>query len=92
MDSYSKFKNIDFVKNPDLIASNMLYAIDVSCWYWRYNGAVHKIYNARGDINTLIDNDKNNVKLITKAVNGGSNGLHERVQLFNKIKKEWGLE
>jgi predicted chitinase len=34
---------------------------------------------------------KNNVKLITKAVNGGGNGLAERQQYFNEIKKIWGL-
>jgi len=35
---------------------------------------------------------KNNVELITLAVNGGKNGLAERQGYFDAIKKEWGLE
>lgn len=57
-----------------------------------FNGGVHKKYNAKGDINILIDNEKNNVELVTLAVNGGQNGLPERQTYFESIKKEWGLE
>ncbi|WP_392561014.1 glycoside hydrolase family 19 protein [Orbus sturtevantii] len=89
---YSLFKNIDFVSNPDLISQNMEYAIDVSCWFWRCHGGLYKKYNAKGDINILIDNEKNNVKLVTLAVNGGENGLQHRMNLFNAIKREWELK
>lgn len=37
-----------------------------------------KRFDVNGDINVLVDNDKNNVRLITKTVNGGNNGLAER--------------
>ncbi|GAA5114436.1 hypothetical protein GCM10023211_24000 [Orbus sasakiae] len=89
---YSSYKEIDFVSNPELLAQNMKYAIDVSCWFWRYRGGIYKKYNARGDINILIDNEKNNVALVTKAINGGKNGLDHRIEIFEAIKKEWGLE
>lgn len=91
---YSNYRGLGekFVNEPDLIASDMFNAIDASCWYWRFNGAVHVLHNARGDINVLIAHEKNNVTLITKAVNGGSNGLAERQELFDKIKSEWGLD
>jgi predicted chitinase len=89
--SYSSFKKFDFVGRPALLAENMYDAIDVSCWYWRHSGAVSQKYNARGDINVLVDNEPSNVKLITLAVNGGSNGLQERADIYEAIRKEWGL-
>ena len=90
-EKYSEYRGIDFVAAPDLIASNMFNSIDVSCWYWRNNGGVHIKHNAKGDINVLIEHEKNNVDLITLAVNGGSNGLAERKEIFATIKKEWNL-
>ncbi|MDY7830414.1 hypothetical protein UXA55_12485 [Aeromonas caviae] len=73
------------------MAASMANAIEASCWYWRFNGAVHKKFDAKGDINILVDNDRDNVKLITLAVNGGDNGLLDRMKYFNLIKTEWGL-
>jgi predicted chitinase len=89
--SYSNYRGVDFVGAPNLIAENMFNAIDVSCWYWRRNGAVSRKHNARGDINVLINNEPGNVDLVTLAVNGGNNGLHERVKIYEAIRKEWGL-
>jgi predicted chitinase len=88
---YSNYRDINFTVSPDLIASDMFNAIDVSCWYWRNNGGVYKKHNAKGDINVLIEHEKNNVDLITLAINGGSNGLAERKEIFEAIKKEWRL-
>jgi predicted chitinase len=88
---YSDFKGDDFVISPNLLAEDMHIAIDASCWFWRYNGSIYKKYNANGDINVLVDNEPNNVTLITLAVNGGDNGLPERKRLFESIKKEWDL-
>lgn len=93
--NYIKFSNatgIDCIANPELISSEMINAIKASCWFWRNSGGVHKKYSANGDINILIDNEKNNVKLVTLAVNGGGNGLPEREKYFASIKKKWGLE
>lgn len=89
---YSEYRGVDFVEDPDLIASDMFNAIDASCWYWRNNGGVYVKYGAKGDINVLIYNDRDNVSLVTLAVNGGDNGLPEREELFHLIKKEWGLK
>ena len=90
--AYGKSRGVDFVKNPESIGNTMENAIDASCWYWRHHGAIYKKYNAKGDINILIDNDKYNVKLITLAVNGGKNGLSERQQIFTKLVKKWKLK
>jgi predicted chitinase len=67
-------------------------AIDVSCWFWRKKGAVYQKHEAKGDINILIDKEPFNVSLVTLAVNGGSNGLSERADIFNALMKEWGLK
>ncbi|WP_238484729.1 glycoside hydrolase family 19 protein [Rahnella bonaserana] len=88
---FSDYAGINFVSSPDDIAKNKEYAIRASCWFWRKNGGIHKKYNAQGDINILIANEKNNVTLITKSVNGGDNGLEERKMYFEKIKNHWGL-
>lgn len=90
--AYSTYRGLDFVASPNLIAEQMFNAIDASCWYWRNKGAVSRKYNARGDINVLIDNEPLNVKLITLAVNGGDNGLLEREHIFELVRKEWGLD
>ncbi|MET4053847.1 putative chitinase [Pantoea agglomerans] len=89
---FSSYSGVDCVANSELVASVMSNAIKASCWFWRNNGGVHKKYDARGDVNILIDSEKNNVELITLAVNGGKNGLAERQGYFDAIKKEWGLE
>ena len=89
--SYSNYRKVDFVVDPEALASNMFNAIDVSCWYWRFSGAVTRKYDARGDINVLVDHEPGNVQLVTRAVNGGDNGLHERMKIYEEIRKEWGL-
>ncbi|MCP8464008.1 hypothetical protein NK553_08630 [Pseudomonas sp. ZM23] len=88
---YSEYRGINFVSHPELVATDMHNAIDASCWFWRNAGAFYQKYDCKGDINILIDNEKDNVELITKAVNGGSNGLSERAEFFHKIKTEWEL-
>ncbi|WP_185749275.1 glycoside hydrolase family 19 protein [Pantoea dispersa] len=89
---FSTYSGVDCVNNSELVASVMINAIKASCWFWRNNGGIHKKYDAKGDINILIDNEKNNVELITLAVNGGLNGLSERQGYYNSIKKEWDLK
>ncbi|KAA6078180.1 hypothetical protein F3I27_03690 [Pantoea sp. Bo_2] len=89
---FSDYSGIDCVANSDLAASVMSNAIKASCWFWRNNGGIKKKYDAKGDINILIDNERDNVELITLAVNGGQNGLAERQSYFDAIKKEWGLK
>jgi predicted chitinase len=88
---FSAFRGIDFVSTPNLLAENIFDAIDVSCWYWRHNGGVSKKHNAQGDINILVDKESGNIRLVTLAVNGGNNGLHERAKVYEAIRKEWGL-
>lgn len=61
-------------------------------WPQKAGLRIQKKYDANGDINVLIEHEKNNVAMVTLAVNGGHNGLAERQALFDQIKEEWGLE
>jgi predicted chitinase len=79
-----------YVDNYLELSADMKAAIGASCWYWRNKSAV-SAHNCRGDINKLIEAEPFNVTLITRAVNGGTNGLADRQRIFNKIVQEWGL-
>lgn len=67
----SKDMRVDYLSKPDLLL-NEADAMIAAVWFWRrING------------NKLADTD--NVEKITKAINGGYNGLEHRKQLV----KEW---
>jgi hypothetical protein len=89
---YGGYIGKDLENDPWLIARDMSYAIDSSCWFWRRNSGISQLYQAKGDINVLIDNRRDDLTLVTKAVNGGDNGLSGRKSLYEKIKQELGLE
>ncbi|MCH8032289.1 MAG: SH3 domain-containing protein [Bacteroidetes bacterium] len=69
---FSKWINEDVVSSPDLVASK--YAVHSAVYYWVAN-----------DLNSLADID--DVKKVTKRINGGYNGLEHRIELLDKIKK-----
>lgn len=75
---YSRDTGIDYVSKPHLVASDPSVAVDVACWYW------HK-----RKINALADRD--DVKAVTKAINGGYNGLDDRVEYLGRAKAVLGL-
>lgn len=64
---------IDLLKMPDLITSDPYICVKSACWFWNKNG-----------LNTFADND--DVKTITKRINGGFNGLDDRTNLLKKAK------
>lgn len=76
--SYSKDCGTDYVANPAAIATDPFANVDVACWYW------HK-----RKINQLADQD--DVKAVTKAVNGGFNGLDDRMDYLYRAKAVLGL-
>lgn len=79
--NYQRYKNysgIDIVNNPSL-ASNLSTSIDIACWYWVYG-------SAWGNLNKYADLD--NVTSITKGINGGTNGLEERIKLVAYYKAQ----
>ena len=75
-DNYIKFSkyinNDEIVDNPDLVCYCYDYAILSAIWYWDTN-----------NLNQYAD--AKDIKTMTKRINGGYNGLDERIKLFNKI-------
>jgi putative chitinase len=69
-DNYTAFNDIlpeDIVSNPDLVATK--YPMLSAAWFWDNNR-----------INEICDNG--NVADVTRKVNGGLNGIEDRMQLF----------
>jgi putative chitinase len=69
----SKALGVDFVKNPAL-AAQFPHAIRVAGWYW-----------STRKLNALADAD--NVRAVTKKINGGHNGLEDRERYLARAKK-----
>lgn len=67
----------DVIKHPELVATK--YALISGAWFFQVN----KI-NQVSDLGASVAV----VEAVTKRVNGGLNGLHERIQLFQKIYAE----
>lgn len=63
------------VKNPEILLQKDI-AVKSACWFWNKN-----------KLNQYADNE--DLVTLTKKINGGSIGLQERINLFNKIKKIW---
>lgn len=77
-EKYKKYSGIDVVNNPNL-ASDLKTSIDIACWYWIYG-------SSWGNLNKYADQDS--VKLVTKGVNGGENGLDDRNKLTKYFKTQ----
>lgn len=69
----TKALNIDLMKNPDLIISNAEICVKAACWFWNKN-----------NLNNFADTD--NIKAITKRINGGYNGLEDRESILKRAK------
>lgn len=69
---FSDFTKIDFITNPDLLATPE-YAMRSAGWFWKING-----------LNEIADQGTQDeiVKRITKRINGGLNGIEDRLTRF----------
>ena len=76
-DNYQKFSNYisdpEIMKNPDLVSDDYNYAILSAIWFWNFNS-----------LNVFADSG--DMKMLTKRINGGYNGLDDRIKLYNKIR------
>ena len=76
--NYQSFANYikvpQIINNPDLVAS--IYSLDSAGFYFAQNN-IFSIAE-KGSGTDIITN-------ITKVINGGTNGLEERINLFNKF-------
>ena len=69
----TKALNVDLMKNPDLIISNAEICIKTACWFW----------NSK-KLNELADKD--DIKIITKRINGGYNGIEDIESILKRAK------
>lgn len=72
--NYSEYRDIDFVNNPEWVATQE-WAVDSAMLYWN-----------KRNLNSYADKD--DVRSITKKINRGYNGLENRekcVQIFKEI-------
>lgn len=67
------YMGVDLYHNPNLI-SDSRYTLYGAIWFWDKN-----------KLNALAD--KNDIRAITRRVNGGYNGYDDRVAYFNKVWK-----
>ena len=75
-DNYNAFANAvngDVLDNPDLVKS--IYPLFCSAWFWNTNKL-----NVIADLGSTMEV----VKKITRKINGGLNGLDERLRYFEK--------
>lgn len=70
--AYAKASGVDCVQHPDLLLEPQ-WSIDVAGWFW----------NSRG-LNAWADKD--DVRTVTKLINGGYNGLDDRIRYLNLFK------
>ena len=68
---YGLSLGVDLIAQPELVATT--YPADVAGWFW-----------ANHSLNALADAD--NVNAITRMINGGYNGLQERIFYLQKAK------
>lgn len=69
----SKDLDIDFVNNPELLEQEVN-AMVSALWFWN-----------KRNLNKYADLD--DVKTITKKINGGLNGLDDRIKYLNQYKQ-----
>ncbi len=73
--AYGTARGLDYVTEPknQLLASEASIAVDCSGWFWSANG-----------LNALADSD--DIRAVTKRINGGYNGLDDRTARTNRAK------
>jgi putative chitinase len=63
---------VDVLKNPDLVQTNKEIGLMAAVWFWNKNG-----------LNELAD--AQDIKAMTKRINGGYNGLEDRIALYKHV-------
>jgi putative chitinase len=75
---YSKDSGVDYVADPRKVATDPRVAVDVACWFWN-----------KRKLNALADRD--DVKAVTRRINGGYNGLDDRIAYLVRAKAVLGI-
>lgn len=69
---------IDLVNKPDLLAQDANVAVAAACWFW----------DSR-KLNAYADQD--DIRSVTRRINGGYNGLEDREQYLQRAKSVLGI-
>lgn len=69
----AKFIGMDCESNPHMLAENAAAAVSAACWFWQSR-----------KLNDLADFD--DIKSITRKINGGYHGLDSRVEFYERAK------
>ena len=75
--NFGKAVGKDVVSNPDLITDSLTECVMTGIWFWE-----------RNNLNALAD--QQDMKAITKRINGGYNGLEHRLELYQTSMNQWG--
>lgn len=75
----------DVLKKPEKVAEYPLNQM-ASMWFWQTHGL-----NALADLDDGGKVGEDIVRRITLKVNGGQNGIAERLLYYRRLKKEYGL-
>lgn len=75
----------DVLKNPEKVAEYPLNQM-ASMWFWQTKGL-----NSLADLDDGGKVGEDIVRRITLKVNGGQNGIAERLLYYRRFKKEYGL-
>lgn len=76
-DACGKALNVDLIADPSVIEVPA-YAMRSAAWYWSHRG-----------LNDLADADR--FGAITKTINGGFNGIDQRIGYWLTARREFGL-
>jgi putative chitinase len=74
----------DFAGKPDLMLEPR-HAAMCAAWFWRTRG-LNELADDRTD-----DDDSEDFRQITRVINGGLNGLAERLQFWEAAKNAFGI-
>jgi putative chitinase len=69
--SLGLYDDLRLLDNPGLVANNKEVALMTAMWFW--------------DTHNLSANDS--IAKVTQIINGGTNGLQQRIELYNKISQ-----
>lgn len=76
--SYSDYTGRKCVLEPDIVSDDPALCVDVACWFWKTR-----------NIGPLADAD--DAKAVTKRINGGYNGLDDRLDNLARAKALMGV-
>lgn len=76
--AYGAYCDKDYLSHPEVLAQDPAVAVDVACWFWKTRG-----------LGPLADAD--DAKAVTRRINGGYNGLDDRLEYLGRAKALLGL-